>query len=946
MKKIYLLLAFCCSLFYLQAQDGRLDRSFGNNGLTSLNLPKGNFGQETGIQVLPQADGGVIVALEINFHTGLMRYLPNGALDRNFGKDGYLQFVNLRPEAAILQKDGKIVVAGYAYNDRKLYYDFGLVRYNRNGTLDYSFGYHGKTTTDFGNSSHAYALALDRNGRIVVSGSFFNGQGGTDFAIACYDQKGRLDKKFGNGGKFTNNFGYNYFSTYTRAVAIQTDGKIVAGGQVSTNASSSDFALVRLNRNGSIDNSFGEAGLQVMDIGGSDWVQAIAIQKDGKIILAGNTGVGYLSFALARFNSNGTPDNGFDGDGKLVTSVSSADNLEGLALQPDGKILVGGAALIGGRSGFALVRYLPNGSLDYSFGTYGGGGKTLTDFGISANANAIALQPNGKILAAGVLNNEAPAYSDLALARYNNNGTLDDNFDDDGMLTASYPIPSSFFFQAMVLQPDGKVLTAGQLRNEATGKNDFIAARFDIYGSPDEGFGNSGKTTTDFGGDDPAYCMALQKNGKIIIGGSTNSSGFGSSDVALARYNQDGSLDNSFGTGGKIIATLNHDNGAWKIVTQNDGKIVVAVTGSSENGNSDFILLRYNSDGTPDEDFGNSGKVVTDFGNYDFASALAIQEDGKILVAGEARLSSVSATHIALARYNSDGSPDLSFGNNGKLISEFGYSSTAYSVALQPNGKIIVGGQTYNFYHSPSGNYFCDFLLVRYNSDGSLDNSFGEGGKKTTDFGALDNPRGMSVQDDGKIILSGHVEYGIESSDVALARYSEDGKIDRSFGHDGKLVTDFGIFDYVFASVWKNDRLYITGDVYSASGQQGVVISYVAKSEYKKYRPEYVSRNGATVANDKTNKMNERDLLSNQKLSVAVLPNPTVAYFTLRLQGGKNSIISITVTDNLGRVVERKSAIAVNSTIQLGHNYMPGIYYAEVVQGTERLVLKLQKIKN
>src|SRR5262249_1411043 len=249
-------------------------------------------------------------------------------------------------------------------------------------------------------------------------------------------------------------------------------------------------------------------------------------------------------------------------------------------------------------------------------------------------------------------------------------------------------------------------------------------------------------------------------------------------DFALARYNADGSLDPGFGAGGKLTSDFfgNYDQ-ANGVVIQPDGKILAAgSTGHTASSSSfDFALARYNPDGSPDAAFGSSGKQTTDFfGNQDAAFGIVIQADGKIVLAGYAHHGDdVSTSDFALARYNPDGTLDQGFGSSGKLATDFfGSDDVAYRIALQPDGKLVVAVLAFN-----PGAKSDDFALARYNADGSLDQSFGSGGKQTTDFlGGFDYAAGLGIQQDGKIVLGGVAGHGSSSTyDFALARYNQDG---------------------------------------------------------------------------------------------------------------------------------------------------------------------------
>ena len=231
----------------------------------------------------------------------------------------------------------------------------------------------------------------------------------------------------------------------------------------------------------------------------------------------------------------------------------------------------------------------------------------------------------------------------------------------------------------------------------------------------------------------------------------------------------DGDLDLSFGSGGKVTTDfMEGSSAASDLALQSDGKFI-AVGSVGQGSSRDFALARYNSDGSLDTSFGSGGTVTTHFfGSSDQALAVALQSDGKIIAVGQA-VQSDGDDDFALARYNSDGSLDTSFGTGGKVTTDFfSQNDQAFAVALQSDGKIIAAGST-----------FLDFALARYNSDGSLDATFGSGGKVTTDFAFSDQAFAVALQSDGKIIAAGFANQGRRDiNDFALARYNSDGSLD------------------------------------------------------------------------------------------------------------------------------------------------------------------------
>jgi uncharacterized delta-60 repeat protein len=402
----------------------------------------------------------------------------SGRLDMPFGHRGEVLTTfsggSAEVAAEAIQSDGKIVAAGdsSAWGSN----DFALVRYGTKGTLDATFGTGGNVLTDFGGVlSGARAVAIQSDGMIVAAGLSREIVGGVgEFALARYDSNGSLDATFSGGQILTAIEGSNG----AQAVAIQSDGKIVAGGG-STAGGSADFALVRYNSNGTLDGTFGIGGEVLTSISpiGSSGVDALVIESDGKIVVAGDALVGdsNLDFALARYDSDGTLDPTFGADGTVLTDFSGSGSFDGaraLAIQSDGKIVAGGSSDASGESDdFALARYETTGSLDPTFGT---GGEVLTDFSGSGSfeeAAALAIQSDGKIVAAGG-SDASGGSDDFALARYDANGSLDTTFSGGKVLTEfSDPGGIAFAF-ALTIQSDGKIVAAGY------STSDFALARY------------------------------------------------------------------------------------------------------------------------------------------------------------------------------------------------------------------------------------------------------------------------------------------------------------------------------------------------------------------------------------------------------------------------------------------------------------------------------------
>jgi uncharacterized delta-60 repeat protein len=370
-------------------------------------------------------------------------------------------------------------------------------------------------------------------------------------------------------------------------------------------------------------------------------------------------------------------------------------------------------------------------------------------------------------------------------------GALDVSFSSDGKVITPFGSFGDDMVNTMVIQTDGKIVVAGV----ANGK--FALARYNLSGSLDNTFGSSGKVTTAIGTslNDWVYGIALQTNGKIVVAGSSDN---GSNlDFAVARYNTNGSLDNTFSSDGKVTTAIGTDDDvASSVAIQSDGKIVVAGYSYDASFNYKFTVVRYNTDGTLDNSFDTDGKLTTSMGtstsSKDVARSVLAQPDGKIVVSGHSI--NTSTSDFAIARYNTDGTLDVTFSADGKLVTSFvSGNDGAYTSVLQSDNKILVGGYSYN------GDY--DFALARLNSDGSLDYTFGSGGKVISNFSAYDDIYGLAVQPNGKIIAVGQTKTTNSYNNFCVLRYASSGTLDNSFDSDGMVTTDFGTVDDVANAV-------------------------------------------------------------------------------------------------------------------------------------------------
>jgi uncharacterized delta-60 repeat protein len=753
------------------AVDGSLDPTFNVSDNPMLG------GGASGIvdAVATQPDGKVLIGGRFTSFAGvprkrIARLNVFGGLDPSFdpglGADGEVKSI-------AVQSDGRILIGG-EFTSCGGVARFGIARLNPDGSLDTSFD------PGAGANGTVYAIASQPDGKVLIGGSFLTYDGIARRRIARLNADGSLDSSFNPG------VGVNGIATAAvYAIALQPDGKAILGGVFSSFNNTPRRRIARLNSDGSLDLSF-DPGTGVEGFGTVSLV-ALALQPDGRVVVAGNfvSYNGAPRLGMARINSNGSLDTSFD------VGAGPNNSVLAVALQTDGRIVVGGGfTSFDGVPRNGIVRVLADGEFDTSFNPGSG----------TFEVHALALQPDAKVLVGGYFGTYDVG-TRRGVARANSDGGLDTTF--------NISIGVGGLTRAIVLQPDGKALIGGSILsyNDAPRRS---VVRVNVDGSVDPSF----DAGTGIEGDNSAavYDLALQPDGKVVVGGNFQSFN-GAPRRHVVRLNADGSVDTSFATGtgaGSLVQA---------VAVQPDGKVVVGGNFSLFNGQPRQHITRLNADGSNDSSFSFAG------GASHAVTCIVLQSDGKVLVGGEFTYCG-NLPRSRIARLNPDGNIDTSF-NPGT-----GADDDVWSVAVQPDGKVLIGGVFTEF------NLATRLSVARLNSDGSLDASFAPGN------GANNLVDTFAVQPDGKVLIGGRFTTYDSAPCRYLARLNSNGSRDLSFGLGS------GPEHWVFCMALQADsKLWLSGsfDSYDGTTRTGIARVYtVAPGVTTNYCTAGTSSSGCT----------------------------------------------------------------------------------------------------
>jgi uncharacterized delta-60 repeat protein len=696
--------------------DGTLDTAF------NANIAVGPSGDVNALAI--QSDGKILVGGNFTTWNGnsvgrIVRLNSDGTQDTAFSASTG-SAANSTVNAFAIQSDGKIVVGGAftTWNGTTVGY---IVRLNTSGTRESAFN----TNTGTGANSSVLGLAIQSDGKIVIVGGFTTWSGTPVNRIVRLNTDGARDTVFTtNTGTGPNNL------TFT--VAVQSDGKIIVGGRFTTWQSVPSVGrIVRLNSNGTRDTAFTTNTTTAANFD----ILSIGLQADGKIVLVGGFIFwnGVIVNRIVRLNSDGTRDTAFT----TTAGLGANNQLNAVAIQPDGKIVLGGGVTTWNVTVVnRIVRLNTDATIDTSFPLNAGIGASEN---FLAEVHSIAVQSDNKILASGNFTTWNSVTVNC-IVRLNADGTRDTVFTTN---TGTAATNLGSFIYSIKVQSDGKIIACGEFALWNGGTVNRIV-RLNPDGTQDTAF----TTNTGTGANLSALTLAVQSDGKILVGGQFTTWN-GATVNRIVRLNTDGTRDTTFTTNAGTAA----DSNVETIAVQSDGKIILGGAFTTWNGVTVNRIVRLNTDGTRDTTFTTNVGTAAD----NRIDGIAIQPDGKILVGGQFTIWN-GVTVNRIVRLNTDGTRDTTFTTNAGTAANSG----VLTIALQSDGKIVVGGQ----FTSWSG--VSASRIVRLNSSGARDAAF----VTNTNLGFNGSVFVVAVQSDQDILVGGNFYGYNQINRTALARIS------------------------------------------------------------------------------------------------------------------------------------------------------------------------------
>jgi len=821
MKKLYFLVLFLVSTSTIFALPGDLDTMFGVSGGYVVSDFLAAQVNEVANDVAVQTDGKIIVvgsryAAVNNDDYLVARYNADGTLDTTFSGDGVFLLSNSNSDnlnAVAIQADGKIVAVGQSNSLSEAY----VIRLNTNGTLDTTFS--GDGIFEISGAGVALSVALQSDSKIVIGSRGLSGES----IIIRLNTNGALDTTFDTDGIVS--LSPNHYEPY--GLAIQTNGRIVVAGTSSINAGG-DISTIRLLTSGALDTSFDSDGIAVTSVyAGDSEARSLAIQTDGKIIVGGGPGANgtETEAALVRYNSNGSLDTSFDGDGIKLSNlnIGSGDKyFNDLASQTDGKILAIGDTTYSVVSlfvveDFTILRLNSDGSFDTSFD---GNGIVRSQW--CEQGSDFALQTDGKIVAIGSQERSSSSgVTGVCTQRFNDDGAVDTSLNfvaGDGTIKQTVLSAQEFTsVEAIAGLPNGKILVAGwgEVPNQSYNRAKLI--RLNANGTLDTAFMDEGiyeyanGTNSTFFND-----LRILGDGSFLVAGEAGIPVGG----IVAKFTSAGILDATFSGDG--IFTSSAISRIYGVTVQTDGKIIGCGSNGSGLATRNGKIVRISATGTLEQD------IFSNFGNANNNEIFecALQSDGKLIVAGYGN--NGTSDFIGISRKLTTFATDTTFGTSGVTTTDMSatLNDCATDLVIQSDNKIVVSSTGFNADR--------DFAVLRYDANGTLDpnftENFGTNGVSLIDF-VIGNPNdeanALLIQPDGQMLVGGVSSVGADNR-FGLAKLNQNGSLTIGWGTLGRTLTVFPNNDARITALgfYLNDKILAAGKTWNGTDYDFAVAQY------------------------------------------------------------------------------------------------------------------------
>ena len=899
-------LLFICTIFCFVNYAQVLDTSFGLNGIVNNQFSTSRSSDVILAAVLQQDGKIVYVGKGINKnYSFIARHNTDGSYDTSFNNYGYRTVTGNGYNSVVIQNDGKIIV-GVEYSNID---NNNIYRFNSDGSFDNTFGINGsikiiESLSRFDTKN----LSIQNDGKIIICGinlNLYNNFNNNNYEIIRLNSNGTLDTIFDNDGKKI--IDISIFNDYCYSSAIQTDGKILLTGiKKYTNSSSANYiATIRLNNDGSIDNSFGINGIVEFQntTTSKHSARSITLQSDNKILIAGYTDSNLL---ILRYNLDGTLDSTFNNDGVFINplptlnpifSISGTYSIPIVKTFMNGKILVSATV----NSDYGLIKLNSDGNYDTNFGINGIVMSNVNEYDYSS---FLLIRPNENVITGGGSKDLASTNYTLENKEYNSSGFFLNNTT-FSLTEGTDKILNSLF------QNDGKIISLCEFHKDTSIYN--VIRRHNIDGSIDLTFGINGSINLNT----KLINIFVENTGKIIA--------IDKMLPILYKFTSDGLSDVTFGINGVKNYSLDNLNTIIyidEIFVSNNNEIFMGFDYKTNVTNytfdlSSFGLAKLNIDGTINTNFGTNGIATIRFDYFgiysnEWPTNICIQSDNKIIVAGKLNYEYYSGNPensvIGITRFNSDGFIDTSFGNSGKIITQINSKNYVTEMSCFSNDKFLINAVDEN-------NLIKNTFTLKYNSNGNIDLNFGLNGIIEDGF----KSNSMILQPDGKFLKSGS-----SSNQFSINRYLSNGTIDTTFGNSGTLSTSINYLSDVNSLVLTQDNKLLAGG-YSFNGTNVVMT-----------QAKYTDLNLGVLS-------------LNTQNSILIYPNPIQQEATFTYNLVNDETVSIDIIDLQGKIVQsvlqNKFQIegSYNQTITLSNTLAAGNYILKFSSSTGSQSVKIIK---